>query len=89
MSRDNAFLLDILLMTQDAVEFAKGMDKNDFLSDRKSHSAVIRCLEVIGEATKRLSNDFQKQHPEIPWSRMARMRDFLIHAYGRVSSDRR
>ena len=87
MSRDNAYLLDILLMAKDAVDFTKGMAKEDFLLDRKSHFAVIRCFEVIGEAAKRLSEDFQKQHQEIPWSSMARMRDLLIHAYGRVNLD--
>ncbi len=84
MSRDMAYLLDILLMAKDARDFMVGMDKNAFFSDRKCQSAVIRCLEVIGEAVKRLSDDVQKTHPDIPWSKMAKMRDILIHAYDRV-----
>ena len=79
-----AHLLDILLMAKDAVNFTKGMNKDAFLSDLKCQYAVIRCLEVIGEATKRLSEDFQREYADIPWSKMARMRDLLIHAYGRV-----
>ena len=84
MSRDTAYLLDILLMAKDAQEFVEGLDKDAFLSDRKCQYAVIRCLEVIGEAVKRLSDDIQREYPDIPWSAMARMRDLLIHSYGTV-----
>lgn len=84
MSRDMAYVLDILLRAKDIVSFTKEMDRDAFLSDRKCQYAVIRCFEVIGEAAKRLSEDLQKEYPDIPWSKMARMRDLLIHAYGRV-----
>jgi len=87
MLRDPAYLLDILLMAKDAKEFTDGITKEDFLSDRKCQYAVIRCLEVIGEAVKRLSGDAQKRYPDIPWSAMARMRDLLIHAYDKVDLD--
>ena len=46
--------------------------------------ALIRCLEVLGEATKRLSQNCRDRHPEVPWRAMAGMRDLLIHAYDRV-----
>ncbi|WP_231597901.1 DUF86 domain-containing protein [Synechococcus sp. CBW1002] len=46
--------------------------------------AVVRNLEIIGEATKWLSDSCRKQHPQIPWLEMAGMRDVLIHAYDRV-----
>lgn len=84
MSRDAAYLLDILLMAKDARQFTQGVDKDAFLADRQLQYAVIRCLEVIGEAAKRLSAEIPKKHPKIPWSSMARMRDLLIHAYGKV-----
>lgn len=87
MSRDVAYLLDILLHARDARDFTTGIDKGTFLSDRKTHLAVIRCFEVIGEAVKRLSPDVQKKYPDIPWSQMAKMRDLLIHAYERVDLD--
>jgi uncharacterized protein with HEPN domain len=51
----------------------------DYLQD-----ALIRCLEVIGEASKRLSNELRDQHPQVPWRSMAGMRDLLIHAYDTV-----
>jgi len=44
-------------------------------------SAVVRQLEIIGEATKRLSGNFRTNHPDVPWQKMAGMRDILIHAY--------
>lgn len=87
MSRDMAYLLDILLHVKDARDFTAGLDKSSFLSDQKCQFAVIRCLEVIGEAVKRLSHNFQAAHPDIPWSKMAKMRDLLIHAYDRVGLD--
>jgi uncharacterized protein with HEPN domain len=48
----------------------------DYLQD-----AVIRCLEILGEATKRLSPQFRRLYPDLPWRAMAGMRDVLIHAY--------
>lgn len=50
-------------------------------------SAVARQLEIIGEATKRLSEEFRGAHPEVPWRHMAGMRDVLIHAYDHVDMD--
>lgn len=87
MSRDMAYLLDILLHAKDARDFTAGLDKNTFYSDHKCQFAVIRCFEVIGEAVKRLSSEIQKTYPDIPWSKMAKMRDLLIHAYDRVDLD--
>lgn len=84
MSRDASYLLDILLYAKDAVEFTADISKEAFLSDHKCQFAVIRCFEVIGEAAKRLSKDFQKTNPAVPWSKMAKMRDLLIHAYQRI-----
>jgi uncharacterized protein with HEPN domain len=84
MSRDLAYLLDILIYAKDAREFTTAIDKTTFFSDHQCQLAVIRCLEVMGEAVKRLSLEIQKVHPEISWSNMAKMRDLLIHAYDRV-----
>ena len=87
MPRDMAYLLDILLHAKDARDFTTGMDKETFFLDHKCQYAVIRCFEVIGEAVKRLSHEVQKTYPDIPWSKMAKMRDLLIHAYNRVDLD--
>jgi len=57
------------------------MDKAAFLQDIKTQSAVLHQLMVMGEAVKRLSQDFRSHHPEIPWALVAGMRDKLIHGY--------
>jgi uncharacterized protein with HEPN domain len=87
MARDEAYLLDILLMAQDAREFTKNHTRESFGADRQCQYAVIRCLEVIGEVSKRLSPDTLRRFEAIEWSAMARMRDMLIHSYGKVDLD--
>ncbi len=62
-------------------EFTLGMDYDSFASDKKTVNAVIRSLEVLGEATKHIPAPFRRKHPEIPWTKMAGMRDVLIHDY--------
>ncbi|MFQ5577935.1 MAG: DUF86 domain-containing protein [Anaerolineae bacterium] len=58
-----------------------------FLKDIKTQDAVIRNLEIIGEATKNLSEELRIQHPQIPWKGMAGVRDRLIHHYFGVNFD--
>jgi uncharacterized protein with HEPN domain len=72
---------DISTAISDAQEFTYGMKYEAFASDRKTINAVIRSLEVVGEATKRIPQSFRQKHPDIPWSKMAGMRDVLIHDY--------
>lgn len=59
-------------------------DRETFFSSDYLQDAVIRNLEIIGEATKRLSDDYRNEHPGIPWRQIAGMRDVLIHAYYQV-----
>lgn len=82
MQKDNIiFLRHILERSEKITAFTKGMSEEDFMKDDKTQSAVIREIEVIGEAAKRVSEDFRKSHPEISWKLMAGMRDMLIHNY--------
>jgi len=62
-------------------EFTANMELEEFERDKKTQFAVIRALEIIGEAAKAIPEEFKKKHPEVPWKEMARMRDKLIHAY--------
>lgn len=87
MNRDDATLLDIARAARLVLEFKEGMDKATFLDDIKTQSSVLHQLMVMGEATKRLSDEFRSQHSEIPWSLMAGMRDILIHGYDTVDLD--
>lgn len=75
------YLADMLTAIAEAEEFAAGMDYAAFVADKKTVNAVIRSLEVLGEATKHIPASFRKKHPEIPWSSMAGLRDVLIHDY--------
>ncbi len=64
---------------------AKG--KENFLEDSKTQDAVIRNLEIIGEATKKISDDFKSKYPDIAWKEVSGMRDVLIHDYFGVNLD--
>jgi len=62
-------------------EFVAGMTMVDFLDDDKTSSAVIRKLEIIGEAVKQIPPAIREQYPQVAWKEMAGMRDVLIHFY--------
>jgi uncharacterized protein with HEPN domain len=80
-------LLDILKAARLVLEFKGKLTKKNFLRDVKTQSAILHQLLVIGEAVKRLSEDFRNRHPQIPWIRIAGMRDKLIHQYDAVDLD--
>lgn len=86
-NRDAALLLDMLLAARDAREFGAGLDQPSFLASRLHQSAIIRCLEVIGEAAGRVSPAVQSAHPEIPWRSITGMRHRLVHGYNEVQLD--
>jgi uncharacterized protein with HEPN domain len=72
---------DILQALTDAREFTQGMDLAAFTADRKTVCAVVRCLEVIGEAVKKIPVELRDRRSEVPWTEVAGMRDKLIHEY--------
>jgi uncharacterized protein with HEPN domain len=84
MARDDASLLDIARAARLTQEFCRGMTKGQFLKDLKTQSAVLHQLLILGEAVKRLSDDFRQQHATVPWRLIAGMRDKLIHGYDSV-----
>ncbi|MCW6037510.1 DUF86 domain-containing protein [Spirulina subsalsa FACHB-351] len=69
------------------LRFSQGLDKEAFLSNETLMRAFVRSLEIIGEATKNLPNDFRENYPDVPWKLMAGMRDKLIHDYFGVNYD--
>lgn len=75
------YLDDIRNAIEEIGEFIQGMTFEEFKKDKKTLNAVIRSLEVLGEATKHIPDEFRRKHSDIPWSRMAGMRDVLIHDY--------
>jgi len=89
MKRDaSIYLKDILENIDKAVGFVGGMDYPEFAKDEKTFYAVVRCIEIIGEASKNLPEPVKKEHPEIPWRDIAGMRDKAIHSYFGINPQR-
>lgn len=82
MHRDNATLVDIHRADQHIRQFVADCPGEEaFRKDIQLQSAVLHQITILGEAAKRLSDDFRDKHPHIPWRQMAGMRDVLIHGY--------
>jgi len=75
------YLSDILAAMESIERFIEGMTFEQFQQDDKTTSAVVRKLEIIGEASRNIPDEIKRQHAEVPWKEMAGMRDRLIHAY--------
>ena len=75
------YLNDILEVIEDIRIFTEGMSYEDLESDKKTLYAVIRCLEVLGEAVKKIPKYVKEEYSEIPWQEIGGMRDKLIHEY--------
>lgn len=71
----------MLECSQDIEEFIENMDKTTFFKDKKTQSAVIKSLIIMGEAAKHVNQEIREQHKEIPFKEIAGMRDILIHNY--------
>ena len=78
------YLNDINKAIDSIKKFIQGMTFEQFKSDDKTSSAVIRKFEIIGEATKNIPDKIKEKYPQIPWKDIAGMRDKLIHAYSKV-----
>ena len=75
------YLKDISNSIISIENFVKGVNYEQFKKDDKTSSAVIRKLEIIGEATKYIPDDIRRMYSQIPWKEMAGMRDKLVHEY--------
>jgi uncharacterized protein with HEPN domain len=86
MSRDFLdYVEDILEAISDLEEFVGGMEYQQFFQDKKTRFAVVRGLEIIGEACKKIPVMIQEQYPQIPWNLIAGTRNRMIHEYFRVN----
>lgn len=84
MARDQVYLLDILEAAILATSYVEDVSEMAFLQDTQRQDSVIRCLEISGEAARRISPEVRNAHPTIPWSSIIGMRNFLIHDYDDV-----
>ncbi len=88
MARDvRLFLQDILENIKDIKNFSKGIVKADLKKDIMRQKAIVRSIEIIGEAVKNIPDSLKNKHLEIPWRKIAGTRDLIIHAYFGVDLD--
>ncbi|MDI6770825.1 MAG: DUF86 domain-containing protein [Anaerolineales bacterium] len=86
--RDAGYLWDMLDSARAVQQFISGVRFQEFLGDRKLQLAIERCVEIIGEASRRVSQEFKQAHPEIPWKRILSQRNILAHEYGEIKQER-
>ena len=82
MKKDIAVFIDHILSSIELIElYAANQTKETFLNSPQLQDSVVRRLEILGEAVKNIPDEFRDQHPNIPWKKIAGMRDMLIHQY--------
>lgn len=81
------YLADILQAIASIERYTAGETLERFKADTKTQDAVVRNLEVIGEAVKRIPENVREAHPDLAWHPAAAMRDFLIHEYPEVDAE--
>ncbi len=81
------YIYDMLESTNKGISFIKGFTLSNFREDDKTQFALIRAIEIIGEASKKVPKNIKNEYPEIPWREISGMRDKLTHDYFGVNVD--
>ncbi len=82
MTRDlRLYIEDILNSIEKIEQYTRDINEHDFLSDTQVQDAVLRRLEIMGEAVKTIPQPFRDKYPNIPWKKIAGLRNILIHEY--------
>lgn len=84
--RDKGRLEDIKHYAEIAESIVKGMTYDDFVKDVKSYYAVMKTVEIVGEAAYMLTKEFKETHPDTPWEIIQGMRHILVHGYASVNA---
>jgi uncharacterized protein with HEPN domain len=87
MSRDDAYLVDILESARTALDYVRGKSWDKFKKDSLLQDAVVRRLEIMGEASGRVSAETQKKYRHLPWQAMKGTRNRVIHEYDSIDLD--
>ena len=86
--RNAAHIWDMLEYSRAAVGFVDGLRFDQYMADRKTQLAVERAIEIVGEAARRLSDEFKRQHTDVPWRSIIGQRNVLAHEYGEIKHER-
>ncbi len=81
------FIIDMIEAADMVASFIQGMNKEQFLADKKTQFAVVRALEIIGEAAKKVPDSIRSRYPDLPWREISGMRDKLIHVFFCVNNE--
>ena len=81
MRHENALLLDMLMAAREAQGMARGATLSDFKQSRTLQLAIVKAVEIVGEAASRVGADTKQAHPDIPWAEIVGMRNRLVHGY--------
>jgi len=81
MSRDDTYLVDILESARIAIDYVSGKSWDQFEADLQCQDAVLRRIEIIGEAARHISPQTRRKHSQIPWREMTTLRNLVIHQY--------
>ncbi len=84
MSRDREAIIDITESIKLILQYMKGIDQDALEVNYEKQDAILRRITIIGEVTKRLSSEFRQKHSDIPWKKIAGMRDVITHDYDEI-----
>ena len=83
-ARDKGRLYDIVDYASKALQIIEGHSLESFVNDIAVYFAVMKCMEIVGEATYMLTKDFKAEHPDIPWEEIQGLRHILVHGYEQI-----